>query len=70
MDRHAMNIREFEENVARVKEQIFAEAKAATLELPRPLRLKLAVREDGSALAVADDWAFGFPLGSLPNAVR
>ncbi len=69
MDRHAMTIRRFEENVVGGKDKLFAEAEAAKIELPRPLQLKLVVRDDGSAMAVTEDWAFGVQLGSLPNDV-
>ena len=70
MDHHAMAIRSFEENVASAKEQVFTNAKRANLELSRPLWLHLAVRENGEALAITEDWGFGFPLGKLPMSVR
>jgi hypothetical protein len=65
MDRCVGIVREFERNVADAKEEIFSKAIERGIDLIRPVRLRMIVRQDGSAFATTHDWRFGFPLGQI-----
>ena len=65
MDQSVMRVRAFEENVVRAKDEIFAKAAEHGVLFDRPMKLKMVVRQDGSARAITADRRFGFPLGAI-----
>lgn len=66
MDRVHNQIIEWQQLVAQRKSEILAEAGAKGLALTKPVRMRLHVQSDSTALVMTEDASFGFSLGPFP----